>query len=128
MAISARADPPSSIGLVGFSNGGFVATAEAGASKKYAALVVLYGGLPDWLPEAISTLPPMLVIHGEADHVIPIAEGEKLVEFAHRLSAQAELVRVPDADHGFDLGKDDARSESARRRVVDFLAANLKTP
>lgn len=87
---------------------------------------MLYGGLPDWLPETINRLPPTLVVHGEADHVIPVAEGEKLVEFARHLGNPVELVRVPDADHGFDLGKDDSRSKETRRRVVDFLAANLK--
>lgn len=122
----AQAEPPKSLAVVGFSNGGFVATAAAGNSNRFKALVVMYGGLPDWLPDPIKSLPPTLVIHGEADRVTPITDGTKLAEFAIRLGVQTELVCVRDADHGFDLAKDDAQSVDARRHVVEFLATRME--
>jgi carboxymethylenebutenolidase len=124
----ARKNPASSVGLIGFSNGGFVAVAAAGKSKRFAALVVMYGGLPDWLPNVINSLPTTLVMHGEADRIIPIAEGEKLRAFAARLGTRTEFVRIPGADHGFDLGKDNGPSVDARHRVIAFLTAALKKP
>jgi len=62
------------------------------------------------MPDPIKSLPPTLVIHGEADRVIPIADGTKLAAFAIHLGVQNGTHPVLDDDHGFDLAKDDARS------------------
>jgi carboxymethylenebutenolidase len=122
-SLRSREQPVSSVALVGFSNGGFVAVAAAARGQLFSHLVVLYGGLPDWLPGSITSLPQTLIIHGEADRVVPIAEGEKLLAAALRVAPSAELVRVPGADHGFDLAKDDSRSLDARNAVIKFLVS-----
>ncbi|MGI9013058.1 MAG: alpha/beta hydrolase fold domain-containing protein [Phycisphaerales bacterium] len=47
--------------------------------------------------------PPVLIVHGERDDLVPISQS---VAFAEKLKAagvEHELVRVPDAGHGFNV-------------------------
>lgn len=109
------------VGLLGFSQGGFLATAVAGQDRRIGALVVFYGGIPSVFRNAISHLPPVLALHGDADTVVPVSEGQALVDRGHELGQPAELVVFPQAGHGF-AGKDAAAAE---RRALSFLRARL---
>lgn len=42
---------------------------------------------------------PMILFHGEADHVVPISASEQLLEKARILGIRAELIRFAGADH-----------------------------
>jgi acetyl esterase/lipase len=66
-----------------------------------------------------------LVLHGSADHVIPVSEGEALVDRARTLGGQSQLVVYPNADHGFDWEPTSAIANQARARAVDFLRRQL---
>jgi acetyl esterase/lipase len=51
--------------------------------------------------------PPTLIIHGEADHLVPIQQAEEMVEKLKAAGVTAELVRKPGVGHGWmDIGKD----------------------
>jgi len=110
------------IGLLGFSQGGFLATAVAVQDKHISALVVFYGGIPSILQSKITRLPPLLELHGDADQVVPLREGQALVELAHRLRQSGEIVVYPGAKHGFN-GTD---STDAERRTLAFLQKQLR--
>jgi carboxymethylenebutenolidase len=113
------------IGLLGFSNGGFLGVGTAATNRRIGALVVLYGGIPGPVRDEILGLPPLLALHGDNDKVIPIAEGQALVDRAVSLGGWAELIPYPGADHGFDFIAGSPAADDARSRVVDFLRRRL---
>ena len=54
-----------------------------------------------------SNLPPTLIIHGDADKLVPIQQAELFVEKAKSVGATARLITKPGATHGWpDLNKD----------------------
>jgi carboxymethylenebutenolidase len=108
------------VGLLGFSLGGFVAVAAA-SQPLFSALVVCYGGLPDFYHHNLSSLPPLLAIHGDADQAVPVALGTALVAKANSLGGPADLALFKDEGHGFDLDLGNRDSASARGRAVSFL-------
>ncbi len=48
--------------------------------------------------------PPFLIIHGEQDRLVPIAQSEQLYEALRKAGVDATFVRVKNAAHGF-VGK-----------------------
>ena len=111
------------IGILGFSRGGFLATAAGGRDKRISAIAVFYGGIPKVLRGEITHLPPLLELHGDADTNVPLSEGKELVDLARRLGDRAEMVVYPGAGHGFK-GQDAADAE---RRMVAFFQRELNT-
>lgn len=109
------------VGLLGLSNGGFLAVGAAAIDQRIGAIVVSYGGIANPIKNEINRLPPLLELHGDADRVIPIAQGRALVDRAKALGGEAEQLVYPGAGHGFDLTNDDARSHA-----IDFLRRQLK--
>jgi carboxymethylenebutenolidase len=114
------------VGLIGFSYGGFLAVASAGADPRVSALVVFYGGIPAALKGEITRLPPLLALHGDADRGVPLAEGEALVETARAIGSPAELIVYPGAGHGFDFDPERADAKDARDHAVSFLRRLLQ--
>ncbi len=54
-----------------------------------------------------SNLPPTLIIHGDADKLVPIQQAEAFVDKARRAGATARLVVRPGKQHGWpDIGPD----------------------
>jgi len=100
--------PVTRIGAVGFCMGGTV-TFLAATLRPLGAAVTFYGGgvtqgrfgvpaLVDLVP-ALRT--PWLGCYGDLDKGIPVAEVEQLTAAAASAPVPAEIVRYPDADHGF---------------------------
>ena len=65
-------DSNGKVGLVGFSNGGILATGASTLDPKINAAVIYYGTEPWPLRERAKRFPPLLVLHGDADRVIPV--------------------------------------------------------
>jgi acetyl esterase/lipase len=64
--------------------------------------------------------PPTLIIHGDADKLVPIQQAEVLVKKLKEASVEAKLVTKPGAGHGWaDIGKDTAL-------IADWFDAHLK--
>lgn len=109
------------VALLGFSQGGYLATATAGLDRRVSALCVFYGGIPPTGTDKITRLPPLLELHGDADHTVPLENGKALVDLARSLGQQSELIIYPGAGHGF-FGKDD---KDSRQRTIDFFRRYL---
>jgi acetyl esterase/lipase len=65
--------------------------------------------------------PPLLVVHGSSDTVIPVAQAREFVEMA-RATSQSPVgyLELPGAGHGFDM-LDGARTAAANRAISLFL-------
>lgn len=123
--IQARSDSSGHIGLLGFSLGGYVAAGAAAHDPRIAALAVLYGGMPDAMAATVTHLPPLIVLHGEEDRNVPIAEGRKLVELGKAAGAETEFVPYPGKVHGFDFSDTDPSAQDAIDRVTRFFRQRL---
>jgi carboxymethylenebutenolidase len=109
------------VGLLGLSNGGFLAVGTGAIDQRIGALVVFYGGIARPIRGEITRLPPLLELHGDADRIIPVTQGRALVDRAKALGGEAEQIVYPGAGHGFGPTSDDARAHA-----VDFLRHQLK--
>jgi carboxymethylenebutenolidase len=120
------------VAVLGFCMGGMVAL-KAAASGRFDRAVSFYGmvRLPDhWRSDTVAetldvlaagTVPPILYLVGTADPWVPAADADALE------ATGAEVVRYPDADHGFvhDPTRPAHRADDAAdawRRVGEFLA------
>jgi carboxymethylenebutenolidase len=124
-AILARSDSSGHVGVLGFSLGGYIAADAAARDSRVAALAVLYGGMPDAMVSDVKHLPPLIDLHGNADHNVPFAKGEELVKLGKAVGAEAELVVYPGKPHGFDFSDSDPMAADAIDRVVKFFDARL---
>jgi carboxymethylenebutenolidase len=99
----------SNIGIAGFCMGGSV-TFYAATLRPLGAAVTFYGGgvgegrfgLPSLIDQAASLQTPWLGLYGDIDQGIPVADVEQLRLATDKTSVPTEIVRYPDADHGFN--------------------------
>lgn len=124
------------VGIVGFCMGGTVSF-YAAARYPLGAAVTFYGGgvaggrfgYPSQVDEAPHLRTPWLGLYGDRDQSIPVEEVEQLRAAAGRATVATEVVRYPEADHGFHC---DARAsyhqpsaEDAWRRTLDWFGHHL---
>ena len=108
--------PAPRMAIVGFCMGGSVAFYGATLTPIGAA-VTFYGGgvsegrfgLPPLIEMAPSLATPWLGLFGDEDHSIPVPDVERLREAAAGAPVDTEIVRYPDAGHGFHC---DARPDA----------------
>lgn len=111
---------PGSIGVLGFSQGAYLAVAAAGTNQRVKALVEFYGGVPSLVEKRISHLPATLIVHGEDDKVVPVNEAYAMETFARTKANSYTMKIYKSAGHGFDSKQTDAAVD-ARRRTVEFF-------
>jgi len=118
------------IGLVGFSLGGYLVLGFAEEVKSHPpplpapeikAVVEMYGGMPDFAIERMTTMPPVLILHGEDDDVVPVSRAHDLEKLLDKKAIPYESKIYPHQGHGFS---GDALTD-ANKRVVTFLTAYL---
>ncbi len=109
------------VGIVGFSQGGYLGTSVASKDTRIAALVVFYGGIPAQRradgKHPITHMPPLLELHGNADTVVPMERGKELVELTRSLGQTAEMVIYPGAGHGFNR----SAATDAEQQTLEFF-------
>ena len=110
------------VGVLGVSNGGTLGVGAATRDPRISALVACYGSFPPNM--SFLRMPPTLILHGDADQVIPPVAGKDLADIVKKLGGFVQLVTYPGAGHGFDL-VDSAAGIDARRRAVTFLSQLL---
>lgn len=109
------------------------ATSVVGGSRAEEFL----GGAPGQVPgryAAASPLdfvssddPPMLLIHGGRDHIVPVSQSEQLARALSAAGVRNRLIIVPGAGHDAQLGPGlNFDGHSFLNTVADFLDAVLK--
>ena len=63
---------------------------------------------------------PIMVVHGDADTVVPVEASRHMVEALKKLDADVKYVEVPGGSHG-------SVSEPNMAAIFDFFAAHVKT-
>jgi acetyl esterase/lipase len=112
---------PSQLFLLGSSAGAYLAIeAVNDGAVGIAGLICRYGYYGDLAPTR--DLPPILVIHGENDLLVPASDVRAFVERMRAGSAApVEYVELPGAHHDFDL-YESIRSAAINVAVESFMA------
>lgn len=110
-----------SVGLLGYSLGGYLALTAAMAWREVAAVAVCYAGFPTPFAGLAGNLPPTLVLHGGKDGVVSREEVSALTGLLRTHRIPREIHLYPDAGHGF-CGMD---AEDALSRVVKFFRRHM---
>jgi len=124
-AVSHVADHPQvdkdRIGLLGFSLGAYLALSVASVDSRVKAVVEFFGGLPREMKLFMRRLCPVLILHGEHDTTVPVAEAYDLETELRRREIPYEIQIYPGTGHGFtgETWRD------ARVRAVLFLKKYL---
>jgi len=126
------------IGTVGFCMGGRT-TFLVCARRAIGAGVGFYGGgivtshfpqLPSLAGEAPTMKAPWLGLFGDKDPSIPVADVERLRDVLHDSPFDAEVVRYPDAGHGFHSDQRDSYVPEAAadgwQRCLAWFARHLR--
>jgi len=122
--------PAAKTGIVGFCMGGTVALL-VDANRALGAAVTFYGGgvkegrfgFPALVEEAPKLKAPWLGLFGDLDKGIPVEDVEDLRTAAATSGQPTEVVRYPDADHGFHC---DQRSSYHPASATDAWARTLE--
>ena len=114
-----------SLGILGFSQGAYLAVGIAGTNPRIRALAEFYGGFPGPLQSRITELPPTLIVHGESDAVIPVQEAYAMEAAARLRTTSVAMKLYAGAGHGFDAAKGDASAVAARKETIEFFVRHL---
>ena len=105
------------IGLLGFSLGAYLALCNSAIDCRIRAVVECFGGFPREMKLFTRRLCPVLILHGEADSVIPVEE-------AYHLQAMMRSKGIPHAmqiyagvGHGFE---GETRRDASARTLAFF--------
>jgi carboxymethylenebutenolidase len=110
--------PNRQIVLVGYSLGASVALSVGSQDPSLTAIAEWYGSLPDAFFYAFRGMPPLLILHGEQDDNIPVANARQLMQLCTMKQLTCEKHLYPDQAHGFDP----KALEDADARTLAFLA------
>jgi carboxymethylenebutenolidase len=120
------------IGLVGYSRGAFLAVSVASSVSGVRAVVDLFGGGgggTDSLEHEARDFPPLLILHGEADDVVPVRFAHNLRDAVIAHGGEVEMHLYADAGHAFTAPFAPTYSEPAAldafRRTIEFLRRRL---
>ena len=112
--------PPNRIALLGFSQGSMMALHVAPRLASPLAGVVGFSGAlvgAGLLTEEIQSRPPVLLVHGEADPVVPFAAMAAAAEVLEALAVPVETLACPFLPHSID--------EAGLQRSATFLQKHL---
>jgi acetyl esterase/lipase len=100
---------------------------EAPPSQPSAALA--YAAASPLLQLSTKT-PPMLLIHGDADKIVPFAQSTAMLAALEAAGVPARLVLIPGGEHGIDFGSPKPRAgwPDYLREAVSWLDRYLETP
>jgi carboxymethylenebutenolidase len=112
------------VGLLGHSLGAGLAVSNAMADPRVSAVVEYAGSLVfiDGPPPQPLPMPPTLILHGDADNIVPVGEAHKLAALFSEWQTPYEIKIYPGAGHGFRGGDE----QDAWNRTVAFLDKHLK--
>jgi carboxymethylenebutenolidase len=119
------------VGVVGFSLGAFLAlSAATQEDTKVAAVVDLFGGLPEETQPRAKALPPVLILHGDKDQTVPVSAANGLQKLLKANRIDHDIKVYEGVGHMFDNGKGGlvwGAVSDAETRAHAFLDKHLKT-
>jgi len=110
------------IGLVGVSLGAYLALSVAAQDPRVGAVVECFGGFPPFFAEALDRMPPVLILHGEDDRIVPVREAHNLERLLRDRNRPYEIQIYPGQGHRLL----EAESRDALDRAAAFLDRHLK--
>ena len=110
------------IALLGFSLGAYLSLANSAIDPRVHAVVEFFGGMPKEMNLFMRRLCPVLILHGEADATVPVAEAYALQKLLEKKGIPYEIKVYPGAGHGFD---DQTIWSDAGLRSLQFLKKHL---
>ena len=98
---------PKRVGEIGYSLGALLAL-EHGAHdpNQIAAIVEYYGAAPKGFEELVSTVPPILIIHGGRDQIVNAKQAQALDQMLTAANRPHEIKIYPEARHAFNMPSD----------------------
>lgn len=124
-----------SVGLLGFSRGAFLAVSVAGSIPTVGAVVDLYGGGGGGtatVDEDVRNLPPLLILHGDADDVVPVRFATELRDACLVQGRTVEMHLYAGVGHGFTVSSFPTYSAGATNdaiaRAIRFFRRSLRRP
>jgi carboxymethylenebutenolidase len=95
-----------------------------------AAIVEYYGFFPKELIDHAATMPPVLILHGTADRLVPVSAARDLDALLSKQGRPHEIRIYPGAQHVFNFPGapvyDRSASDDAWDRAIKFLDTYLK--
>lgn len=119
-AMASRGLDPSHLALVGFSQGTMMALYVGLRREAKVAAIVGYSGVlvgAERLEHELRSAPPVLLVHGDADEIVPVKAHPAAVAALKRQGVPVEALIHPGLGHGID--------EDGLRRGGTFLRAHL---
>ena len=113
---------PKRIGLLGFSLGAYLSLSLATLDERVRAVVEYFGGLPEDLAKGLKRMPPTLILHGDADSIVPVKEARALERLFQEKQVPFEIKIYPGQGHGF-IGKE---GTDALTRATAFFDKHVK--
>jgi carboxymethylenebutenolidase len=120
------------VALIGYSLGAFIAlTYGATYPDDVVAIVDYYGGLTPALYAQAATMPPVLILHGDADRMVPVSKARDLDAILTKAARPHEIRIYPGASHAFNFPSargwyDQAAADDSWNRSFKFLDTYLK--
>jgi carboxymethylenebutenolidase len=112
---------PAPVGVRGISLGGGLALAAAQAEPRVGAVVNYFGFVPGAFDPG-GRLPPVLVLHGARDRIVPVQNATALKGILEARGIPHEVQIYADQGHGFT----GAAAVDASRRITAFFGRHLR--
>ncbi|MBX9698422.1 MAG: prolyl oligopeptidase family serine peptidase [Acetobacteraceae bacterium] len=96
---------PAALALMGFSQGAMTALHVGLRGAVPPAAILAYSGAllaPDTLAAELRSRPPVLIVHGEADEVVPVWASRFAESALHEAGVPNEAIFVPGLGHGIE--------------------------
>ena len=110
---------PAQTAVLGYSLGASVALSVAASGPRLAGVVSWNGSLPDNHRD-VPWLPPLLILHGGRDQVIPSFNARQLAALCEARHFRCELNVYPEEGHAFSIDAA-ARAERQMRVFLDSV-------
>jgi dienelactone hydrolase len=93
---------PQRIGVLGISLGAYLAVALGLDDPSLRLVIELSGGIPPgWEHRIAPAMPPVLILHGAADSIVPVSEAQKLERLLKAGGAPYQIEIFPGENHWF---------------------------
>ena len=107
----------SRMAIIGFSLGAFLALAIAAEEPRIKAVVDFFGGIPEQIRDRCTRMPPVLILHGDADERVPLRWANELEALLKRCGTEYDIQIYRGEGHRFGM----MTMLDAGARTVKFL-------